>query len=252
MVCRKKFYSDNGPPFTSREIKQFMKDRGITLRHVTPLCPQANGEAKAFMKPLAKAVKATKLEGKNWTEELYVTYRTTPHNTTGIAPTQLLYNREVRTNIPSLVKEEEVDYKELHKQARASVERKQTKAQEYTDAKRKARNKELSVGTKVLVKQERKNKFTPAFDPKPLIVEQVKGTMITARRGDYTITRNVSHFKRFMVKDEVEDTEITTDEEDTTDDETTPNQVGIPADQSQRRYPARIRNRPRFYKDEVR
>ena len=162
----KEIFTDNGPPFTSREIKQFMKDRGITLRHVTPLWPQANGEAEAFMKPLAKAVKAAKLEGKNWTEELYdflLTYRTTPHSTTGIAPTQLLYNREVRTNIPSLVKQEKVDYKDLHKQARANVEKKQTKAQEYTDAKRKARNKELSVGTKVLVKQERKNKFTPAL-----------------------------------------------------------------------------------------
>ncbi len=54
--------------------------------------------------------------------------------------------------------------------------------------------------------------------------------MITARRGDYTITRNVSHFKHFMVKDEIEEAEITTEEEDTTDDETTRNQVEIPAD----------------------
>ena len=84
-----------------------------------------------------------------------------------------------------MVKEEEVDYKELHKQARANVEKKQSKAQEYTDAKRKARNKELIVGTKVLVKQQHKSKFTPAFDPKPLIVEHVKGTMITAGRADY-------------------------------------------------------------------
>ena len=116
----------------------------------------------------------------------------------GIAPTQLLFNEEVQTNIPSLVKEEEVDYKELHRQARVNVEKKK-KAQAYADAKRKARNNELSIGTTVLVKQECKNKFTPAFDPKPLTIEQVKGTMITARRGEYTITRNVSHFKQFMV-----------------------------------------------------
>ena len=114
----------------------------------------------------------------------------------------------MRTNILSLLKEEEVDYKELHKQARANVEKKQSKAQEYTDAKRKARNKELLVGTKVLVKQERKNTFTPAFDPKLLIVEQVKGTMITVRRGKYRVTRNTSHFKRFMVKHEIEEADI--------------------------------------------
>jgi hypothetical protein len=34
---------------------------------MTPLWPQANGEAEA----LGKAVKAEKLEGKKWTEELY-------------------------------------------------------------------------------------------------------------------------------------------------------------------------------------
>ena len=60
----KEIFSDNCPPFTSREIKQFMKDRGITLRHVTLLWLQANGKAEASMKPLAKAVKAAKLEGK--------------------------------------------------------------------------------------------------------------------------------------------------------------------------------------------
>ena len=41
----KEIFSDNGPPFTSREIKQFMKERGINLRHVTPLWSQANDEA---------------------------------------------------------------------------------------------------------------------------------------------------------------------------------------------------------------
>ena len=63
-------------------------------------------------------------------------YITTPHSTTGIAPTQLFYNRKVRTNIPS-VNEEEVDYKELHIiQARMNTEKKQSKAQEYTAVKR--------------------------------------------------------------------------------------------------------------------
>ena len=92
-----KIYSDNGPPFAGQEIANYMKERGIQHHCVAPLWPQANGEAEAFMKPLGKAVKAAKLEGENWTEEMYdflLAYRTTPHSTTGIAPTQLLYNRE--------------------------------------------------------------------------------------------------------------------------------------------------------------
>ena len=43
-----------------------MRDRGINHRLVTPHWPQANGEAESFMKPLGKAVKAAKMEGKDW------------------------------------------------------------------------------------------------------------------------------------------------------------------------------------------
>ena len=47
-----------------------MKRKGIKHQHVTPLWPQANGQAKRFMQPLGKAIKAAKLEGKDWKEEL--------------------------------------------------------------------------------------------------------------------------------------------------------------------------------------
>ena len=60
----KEIFSDSGRLFTSREIKQFMKEQGITLRRVTPLWPQVNGEAEVFMKPLTKAVKAARLQGR--------------------------------------------------------------------------------------------------------------------------------------------------------------------------------------------
>ena len=60
-------------------------------------------------------------------------------------------------------------------------------------------------------------------------MEQVKATMITARRGDYRVTRNVSHFKRFMVKHEIQEADVTREEDETTDDETTSNQVERPA-----------------------
>lgn len=40
------------------------------------------------MKPLGKVIKAAKIEGKDWREELYeflFAYRTTPHTVTGVA-----------------------------------------------------------------------------------------------------------------------------------------------------------------------
>ena len=94
-------YLDNGPPFTSVEIKNYIHARAIKHRFVTPYWPQANGEAESFMKLLAKAIKAAKMK-KNWKDELHgflLSYRTTPHSTTGVAPSQLLFNLEVQTNI---------------------------------------------------------------------------------------------------------------------------------------------------------
>ena len=41
--------SDNGPPFTSEEIREYMRENGIDHRRITPLWPQANSEAERFM-----------------------------------------------------------------------------------------------------------------------------------------------------------------------------------------------------------
>ena len=112
---------DNGPPFNAKEFEEYMKERGIIYRTVTPLWPQANGEAKSFMKPLNKAIKAARLEGLNWKEEIYnflLSYRTTPHCSTGVAPIQLLFNREVRNNIPLLPRKDEINYYDLHKKSK--------------------------------------------------------------------------------------------------------------------------------------
>ena len=89
--------SDNGPPFTSHEFKEYTKNNGIKHRKITPLWPQANSEAESFMKPLTKAVRSAHAEGKKWTEHLHkflLNYRTTPHTTTRQAPTTLLFNRQ--------------------------------------------------------------------------------------------------------------------------------------------------------------
>lgn len=77
-------------------LNSSLKGRESTLRYVTSSWPQAYGEAEVFMKSLAKAVKAARLEGKKWTEELYgfvLAYRTTPHCAMGIGRPQVLCNR---------------------------------------------------------------------------------------------------------------------------------------------------------------
>lgn len=51
-------------------------------------------------------------------------------------------------------------------------------------------------GDTVLVKQPKKNKLTPPFNPKPGTVLERKGSMVTVHHGDRTVTRDASHFKR--------------------------------------------------------
>ena len=86
--------SDNGPPFFGNEFKAYMQENGITHQKITPFWPQANSEDENFMKPLTKAIRLAHAEGKDWKNDLYrfmLKYRATPHCTTGIAPSELLF-----------------------------------------------------------------------------------------------------------------------------------------------------------------
>ena len=99
--------SDNEPPFTSKEIKEYVNENGIELRRVTTLWPLANSEAESFMKPLTKVICSAHVESKTWKIYLYkflLNYRTMPHSTTGFIPAELLFmiNRNVRNKLPQL------------------------------------------------------------------------------------------------------------------------------------------------------
>ena len=58
------------------------------------------------MKPLEKAICASHIEQKDWKKELFrflLNYRATQHTTTKFAPAQLLFNREIKTKLPSQI-----------------------------------------------------------------------------------------------------------------------------------------------------
>ena len=95
--------SDNGPPFNRQYFAMFAGVLGFKHRKVTPLWPRANGEVERFVKTTKKCMKAAKSEGKNWRKEMQAflsNYRTTPHSTTGVAPSTLFLKRAVRNKLP--------------------------------------------------------------------------------------------------------------------------------------------------------
>jgi transposase InsO family protein len=183
--------SDNGPPFSSEAFAQFAKEQGFHHQKITPYWPNANAEAERFMKPLMKALRTAQVLGKPWKDHLtdfLKGYRNTPHPSTGQAPTSLLLGRQVQTGLPQLnPKLDESEVRARDNQAKA-------KMKAHTD-KRLAERPNFQPGDKVLVRQQRLNKMSTPYNPKPYTIDKVKGTMITASSGDHSITRNQSFFK---------------------------------------------------------
>ena len=100
----RKVVTDNGSSFTSEEFRTFMSENGITHVMTAPYNhPSSNGLAERAVQTVKRGLKATK--GDSLQERLskfLFTYRITPHTTTGIAPAQLLMNRQPRSRFNRL------------------------------------------------------------------------------------------------------------------------------------------------------
>ena len=117
----------------------------------------------------------------------------------------------------------------------------------YSDSRRNARVSTINIGDLVLVRQAKRNKLSSPYDPAPLTVIGVKGSMVTAKRKNQVITRNTSFFKKIGpdVSDFTEPNEET--EFDLFDDEREV-QVTRPQNNSpQYRRSTRTRRQPNFY-----
>ena len=189
--------SDNGPPFNGTAWSDFLHSCGIKHRKITPYWPQANGQVESFNKPLMKAIRAAHTENRSWKREIHSflrLYRTTPHSTTNVTPHRLMFGRDPITKLPQIVQSSSTDTDRIVKNNdRVSKE----KAKLYADQKRNVRENTVQPGDRVLIRQPKTNKMSTPYNPVPLVVTRVKGTMITAKRSNNsTVTRNVSHFRR--------------------------------------------------------
>ena len=93
--------SDNGPPFTSREVATFFSNNGVKQVFSAPYHPASNGEAERFVRSFKQGMK--KMQGKesrqHCLQEFLLTYRTTPHCTTGKTPSEMMCGRRLRTKL---------------------------------------------------------------------------------------------------------------------------------------------------------
>ena len=59
-----------------------------------------------------------------------------------------------------------------------------------------AKEHRLKVGDQLVVMQKKKNKLSTVFNPTPLTVTNIKGSMITASKNKWSITRDATKFRK--------------------------------------------------------
>ena len=90
--------SINGTCFTSKELEIFLKANGITHLSTSPYHPQSNGLAEKMVQSFKCGMK--KMSGDSIDVNLarfLFSYRVTPHSTTGVSPSELMFGREIQT-----------------------------------------------------------------------------------------------------------------------------------------------------------
>ena len=194
----KRIWSDNGPPFQSREFESFVKSIGAKHRKVTPRYPQANGGIERFMRVISKALKTGKFQGHNWREELnamLLNYRTSTHAITGKTPSELFFNRQIQNKLPDITTGNPI---ECDEEVRKRQVKKYEKCTEHFNVKRNVKEINVSVGDKVFLKRDEKgDKFDSKFYKQIYIIKQIKGNMVIIEsESGNTLARNIINIKK--------------------------------------------------------
>ena len=92
--------SDNGSAFTSSEFEEFMRLNGIRHSTSAPYHPATNGLAERAVQTFKTYLKkAPSMPLEDLISRFLLTYRITPHSTTGTSPAELLFSRRPRTRL---------------------------------------------------------------------------------------------------------------------------------------------------------
>ncbi|CAG2190385.1 unnamed protein product [Mytilus edulis] len=159
---------------------------------------RANGEAENFMKLLNKTEQIAHMKGNHSNDaiqDMLMGYRSTPHPATGFTPYAALMNRDVRTKLDYVRKKNETE--NMNKEI---TERDKEYKQQFLNKhsqKKKYREHSFKISDHVLFKQEKRNKWSTAYELEPYIIYKISGSSIGAQRKSdgRKVFRDSSHFK---------------------------------------------------------
>lgn len=189
--------SDNGPPFNSLEYKKYCTDRGIQSIFSWPLTPQQNGTAERAMATIGKAMKsATSATYKTALADAMKSHNAAAHTVTNEVPENVMFGRRLRRSLP-LMRSPAVDIDDDTMRQRDWIQKQ--KGKEREDTKRGARDPQIVVGDKVVLRREFQRKGESNYNPTEMVV-------VDKRQGDLTmqdpagkiVKRNVTKAKKVL------------------------------------------------------
>lgn len=128
---------------------------------------------------LLKFMRIAHAEGKNWREELnrfLLTYKSTPHSTTGKSPAELLFKRKLTVKIPELVNVEEEKVEVSNQAVRDQDTQRKQFNKDYVDKRFHTRDRNVREGDSVLLEKKKENKLSPRYETEPCQVITRYGT----------------------------------------------------------------------------
>ena len=143
--------SDIGPQFVSEEFATFARKNGVKHIRCAPYHPSSNGLAERFVQTFKRAITASEEDGHSVSHrlaEFLMTYRVTPHATTGVTPTSLFLQRQIRTRFDL-----------LRPDVKSNVHLKQATQKAHRDKQATPRN--LKIGELVMAKDPRQGNWCP-------------------------------------------------------------------------------------------
>lgn len=217
----KSIQCDNGSHFQGKVI-ELCRDYEVDMIRSAPRYPQANGQVERFNREIKKKVRIANGLGLNWKSELskfLLVYHSTPHPALGgRTPAEVMFKRNIRDIIPQFETRNGAEDEEI-READAIYK---WKAKKYVDKKRRAENRNLKQGDKVMMRNENPSGTTPVYGPEEFEVIGIEGSKVQIKSleiSDKVLERHVTHLKQLEAPEEPEETSEAEEEHEPEEEE---------------------------------